>query len=587
MFGTIGLDAPPVALAADPAGSVWVAASDPGVVGRLYRINRSGATATVVNYDSEDPTALSSDRLGFAWVCLGAAGRVDRVASDGSSIASYAVSQPRAIAIRRRPVNGLTEAWVVGGAAAAPMLHRIRPGEVPEVASFAVPDMVDVTGLTVDGRGVPWISRADGRVQEIDPNVAPAASPLTGLELDIGTDALFLGDATGYRQAAFQYLDGNPAVLSFFDFDGDGFVNRLELDAGSDVFFGGDTPVSPVIPVQGLTCTSDPGSITLVWANAQLYDAIQVFVNGTLQSTLPGTSVSATVTLAPDDSGTFDLAVVAVVGSQMSDPVMCTVLIGTGELLDTAEIVDVDGDLLNPFGISTVFPVPADPEAPHTYVTDPEARLLVAIDANEMVVTAYSLDALGAFDGDFGATGCAYVPPAMTGDPATVYVVGGGNGQPMEIRAIEITDTGTATLGATHLTLLKDSVPLDMGQPGDIVATPTADGLDTILIFAYVGPDGCFLLGILASSTDGEADFGFVHPTPGAGLSGVALTGGFQDFDETGGTIWVTDAIDASEATYQMSELEVTLVPGQFDVVPTLTGYAVPFTELDADNIFG
>ncbi|MCA8960800.1 MAG: hypothetical protein KDC38_09815 [Planctomycetes bacterium] len=587
----INLDAPPLSLAADASGSMWIAASDT-VLGFLYRVNRSGSIGAVVPYGAFDPVAVAVDRAGFAWVCLRVLGRVERVASDGSLVESFNVPSARAIAVRRRPgAGGAREAWVVGGLVTSPALYRLRPGGAIDVYPLGAGS--DVTGLAIDGRGLPWISRADGSVALVDPTTVAPANPLTGIGATVGSDALILGDSTAYTQAFVQFPDGDPAVRSFFDFDGDGYVNTLELEAGSDVFDALDDPSAtvPILPVQGLTCTNDGTTVQLSWTipvdvdpgtlGNQSYSSIEVRVDDVPTATQPGPAATS-FSFALPASGTYSIEVIGSSGAFQSPRVGCSITAGSGAVLASQELI-FDGDLLNPFDVSTgpaggggfALLGPTNPTA--SYITDPQ----------DQVVVGYSVDGTGlfqeftdVFDGNFGATGCAYVDQPGGGGAARLYIAGGAPGQQIEIRAFEVQPSGGLTLlAAPHLFVTDPGGAPVIGPPGGLAARPSSSGGDDVLLLA--GPDGCELLAVLAAgSGQAESDASFAHPNPGAaaafGLNGVAL---IDPFGPSGGTAWVSDT-GSSEG--QFTVIEVSVAGG----VGTPTGMSLSF-QLEDDNVVG
>lgn len=589
------LDAPPTALAADAADSMWVTASDGASSGYLYRINRSGSIGAVVDYGSDDPVAVSVDRQGIAWVCLAGAGRVDRVASDGSIIQSFTVPDARSIAVRRRPfTSALREAWVVGDIAGAPGLYRLRPdASIDEFPGIGI----GVSGITMDGRGRPWISRDTGTVQTIDPDAPPGTSPLFGSAVTIGTDARILGDTTAYTQAFVQFPDGNPLLRSFFDFDGDGYVNVIELNSGTDVFDALDEPSAlvPLLPVQGLVCTQDGLDAQLSWGiptdvdpvlpSIQGYTSIEVRVDGVLTATQPSPT-DESFEFALPGAGTYLIEVTGV-GATTSPPVECTLTVGPGALLDTQEVI-LDGDLLNPFDVSTgpaTAPTVAlgGPASDYAlFVTDPQLQLLagLAIDGSVAAATSTAIfTASGGGTGSFGATGCSYVAEPAGGGPPRVYVVGGSDTDQVQVRAFEINAaTGDFELLALpHIFITESGVPR-FGSPGGLAAQPSSGGVGDILLFG--GPDGCELLACLSTSTgDIEPSASFSHPAGIAtyGLQGVAFV---DDYGPGGGQAWIS-SVGSSESSF--SAIEVDVASG----AAVDTGESISLAVLDEDNVLG
>ncbi len=593
IFGpAIALGAPPVSLAADAVGSMWVAASN-GMNSFLYRINRSGEIAVIVDYSGADSSAVSADREGIAWVCLSIAGQVDRVASDGSLIQSFSVTDPSSIAVRRRPgTDGLREAWVVGGTPASPTLYRLRPGPTPTADLFPLPVIAggDVTGIVIDGTGAPWISRANGTVGSVDPDATPGTNPLTGVTATIGPDALVLGDTSAYTQAFSQFPTATSKLRSFPDFDSDGYINEIELGAGTDVFDALDNPSAtiPILPVNGLNCVNDQASVTLSWSipsdvnpsllGVQTYTSIEVRVDTVPTLTQP-LATDEIFSFSLPGPGTYSVEVIGAFGPTLSPPVTCSITVGTGDLLRSEEVV-LDGNLLSPFDVATG-PLAATTFGPTNpaalYVTAPQGRLLLVLNSERIVLFSVSTDI---FNGDFGATGCSFVANPGAGGLPRLYVVGGADGQQIEVRAFEVLSNGDLQLLVTpHLFMTRVGGNPVTGRPGGMGAQASTSGIGDILLFA--GPDGCELLATLSSSS-GLVSQGasFIHPTASAasyGLNGVALV---DEYGPNGGSAWIS-ALGAVEGEF--AAIQVDVAGG----VATPTSLSLSFAVLDQENVLG
>lgn len=559
----IPLATTPTAVAADPFGSVWVTASDTSS-GRVLRINRSGLVAFDFDVGVFDPVAVAVDRMGFGWIAHRGAGRVERRASDGSIVRTYSVSAPFSVAVRRKPAGG-REGWVIGTMGPIDRVYRLQTDG--GIADFDSPSAAPLTGVTVDGAGRPWLSSSDGTLYRVDPDSTPPTLTVTTLTTAV-SDARIHGDATGYTQAAVQFPDGNPMLSSFFDFDGDGFVNLLEIQSSTDVFDGASAPSVTVAPVVGLVCDNVGSAANVTWANPQSYDEVRIRVLGALVQTLAGSATSTSLTLP--GAGTFLVEIVGVVGSDESDPVACTVYVGTGEVTETTAVIAA-GDLVNPFDVAvTSFLDDSAPFSDTAYVvTDPESRRVYRLDANQQVLGSFSSNI---FAGDFGASGVAFDPLGASGD-GTLFLSGGREGAQVEI--VEVDLDGTAAASGVHIFVEDGSGPIE-GRAGSL-----AIGQDGGGVLLFVGPDGCEIFALLADGT-GEIlpDVSFVHPTGtvGAGLNGVEVFGSYSA--TSGGSAWITSAT-ASEGVYEAIEVTVAAA----SALPT--GNGIPLAGIEDENVLG
>lgn len=559
----IPLATTPTAVAADPFGSVWVTASDT-TSGRVLRINRSGLVAFDLDVGVFDPVAVAVDRMGFGWIAQRAAGRVERRASDGSIVRTYSMPGPFAVAVRRKPTGG-REGWAIGSMGADHRVYRLQTDGT--IADFDSPSLAPLTGVTIDGAGRPWLSSSDGTLLRVDPDSTAPTLTVTAMASAID-GARIHGDATGYTQAAVQFPDGNPVLSSFFDFDADGFVNLLEIQSATDVFDAASAPMVTVAPVVGLACDNVGPAANVSWSNPQSYDEVRVHVQGSLVETLAGSATSTSLTLA--GAGTFLVEVSGVVGSDESDPVACTLYVGTGEVAETTPVIAA-GDLVNPFDVAVTSFIDASAPFSNTayVVTDPEARRVYRLDANQQVLGSFSS---AVFSGDFGASGVAFDPFGAAGD-GTLFLSGGREGAQVEI--VEVDLDGTAAASGAHLFVEDGSGPIE-GRAGSL-----AIGQDGGGVLLFVGPDGCEIFALLATGT-GEIlpDVSFVHPTgtAGAGLNGVEVFGGYSA--TSGGTAWITSAT-STEGVYEA--IEVTAAASS--ALPT--GNAIPLAGIEDENVLG
>lgn len=550
-------------LASDPFGSVWAIGSDGMGGGSIARFNRSGQIAFDLAVGAADPTDVAVDRSGLAWITLRGADRVERRSSDGAIVRDFSVPAPFAIALRGGPTAATREAWVLGRVGAMDRVIRIAIDET--ISVFDSPSMVPLSGIVVDGAGRPWVTDVDGIAYRLDPESSPTALTVTAMATSI-VGAEIRGDSSGYTQALIHFPDGNPAVRPFFDFDDDGFVNRLEITEGTDLFDALSSPAVPVVPVQGLECTVEALSATLSWSNAQSYDEIQVTIDGALASTLPGGSFGTAVLLP--ESGVFEIGVIGVSGGDSANPSFCTVVSGSGELLSQSTVV-ADGELVNPFDVAVTDRT--DPGDPVFLITDPEARLVYRLDGNQQPIDSFSSDV---FIGDFGASGVAFDPQG--GTEGSIFLVGGKAGEQVEI--VEVDVEGAPLPGAAALLIDDESGSPVLGQPRGLTLGRGATG-PPILLFG--GQDGCEIFAVLAAGSGTiEPDLSFVHPEPGfAGLNGLEVSG---EFSPSGGAIWLASGT-AVEGEYDAIEVMVEAAGASAEP----TGNSLSFVALENENVLG
>ncbi|MFN0057959.1 MAG: hypothetical protein ACKVX7_05815, partial [Planctomycetota bacterium] len=110
----------------------------------------------------------------------------------------------------------------------------------------------------------------------------------------------------------------------------------IELGGFTATTFGSGTLTLSyfVGPVTGLSCSATPaGAVTLNWTNGAVYDSVNIYLNGLLNQTLPGSPTSASLTGL---SGANEICVEGVQGGVITAQVCCDVLIPvdySGEVL--------------------------------------------------------------------------------------------------------------------------------------------------------------------------------------------------------------------------------------------------------------
>ncbi|MEM7261318.1 MAG: hypothetical protein AAF488_04955, partial [Planctomycetota bacterium] len=99
-----------------------------------------------------------------------------------------------------------------------------------------------------------------------------------------------------------------------------------------------DGELPPIAEFLSFECATVGDSIELNWSVGQTYDEIRVRRNGTLIATLPGTAVSYTDAGLTHD--VYHYEVMAEEGTLTTQPVTCFDVIGTGQVLAQADLVD-------------------------------------------------------------------------------------------------------------------------------------------------------------------------------------------------------------------------------------------------------
>ncbi len=209
----------PSGIAADPGGNVWVADTSQNLV---YKLSRDADVILSVA-GGGCPVDLIVDRQGNCWVsalcstqfvyCYSATGRfLGKYPIYGLGVAGMAIDARQRVWV----ANPYTET-VTALAPDGNMIGYVRVGTSPG-------------GVGVDGDGYVWVANEGGRsVTRIDPDerrvigVYPTnQTPRTR------------GDLSGFQLANVAKSDA--------DFDGDGYTNVDEIDAGSNPFLDSSFP---------------------------------------------------------------------------------------------------------------------------------------------------------------------------------------------------------------------------------------------------------------------------------------------------------------------------------------------------------
>jgi len=253
---------------------------------------------------------------------------------------------------------------------------------------FAEATAALVYEVALDGTRIRTIRHPDSPEGFPDKGVAP---PLTDVDLIFDTAENLAGfyvtggparlthirrlDADGvYRGLSIPLRDsgGNVSGIArrLFRHPGtgqivDGYVISVESNARFAVLEGGEPAFHELT---NFHCETTGRTVHLTWTRHQVYDRIEVSQACDKIATLPGTAESWTGDLVGD--GIFELSVVAIQGDKSTEPFTCGVVLGAGEVLQSA---DVGGE------------VPAD------IATDGEGVLLVT-DARRHKVLLKALD---------------------------------------------------------------------------------------------------------------------------------------------------------------------------------------------------
>ncbi|MEM7165447.1 MAG: dockerin type I repeat-containing protein [Planctomycetota bacterium] len=134
---------------------------------------------------------------------------------------------------------------------------------------------------------------------------------------NVNANAIRWGSAYSYRFTA--NAGPTPGLMTLTMF-------RPHATAANTISVAVDVPSGTFIPgITNLTCDVTDNDVALNWTNGQLYTSVQVFRDGALQATLPGTQTFY------DDfglaTGTYNYTVVGFDGGTGSGPAPCSVTI--------------------------------------------------------------------------------------------------------------------------------------------------------------------------------------------------------------------------------------------------------------------
>ncbi len=436
--GAVAVSEGPRSLAADQLGNVWVAAETSE---ELIRVNRAGAVVAAIALDSA-PAEIATDPEGFVWVTLPGLDRVERRNSDGGLAETFELpgASPERLAIRAS-----REAWVAAPGDAR--LYRLIPGQ----ASLPIPVGPAPSGVTVDGASFVWVTDAvEANIRRFDLNGALSLGPIA-----IGLDPGFLGDPSGYRQASLF----DPAA----DFDLDGILNSVEVEASTDLFDALSQPLpgsfTPAVTIEACESTPDTAEVQLAWSNrSPTYDAIRVLRDGLelASSPLPGDATSLSDN-APA-TGLFLYEVIAVEAGIESETRSCVAAIGPGTLVSSS-LIELLEPAANLFDITKVNnPGPGEP----AFLVNDSSGIIYATDAQFNPLNAI----VSPFPENIPVGGVAFSSAGDSGQ-GSLFVASGANASnpALESVVLEVDRFGSVLSGPY---MLMDTNGDRAGQVGGI-----------------------------------------------------------------------------------------------------------------------
>jgi DNA-binding beta-propeller fold protein YncE len=195
------------------------------------------------------------------------------------------------------------------------------------------------------------------------------------------------GSVSGILRQVFERPDNGEKT--------DSYICVVESNARFAILEGGEPPFHEVLDFE---CSISGGEVSMTWRNVQTYDGFEILQGCEQLDTLPGTASSWSRAFG---EGVYDLTLRAFQGARSTSPPACSAIIGSGEVLRSAET----GGVL-PVDIATA------------------GDLLLVTDAGEQQVMI--------FDGDFNAAGALAISEDfvsaddyLTGiaySPGTIYL---------------------------------------------------------------------------------------------------------------------------------------------------------------------
>lgn len=331
---------------------------------------------------------------------------------------------------------------------------------------------VDTNGSTFDTRLALWDS-CGGTVIECDDDDGIGTQSLITLT-GVVTGQVFLIQVGGFSGA-----------------QGDGILNiECGLPDGT--------------PVSGLTCEPSAGSVDVSWTNGDLYDAIEIYVDGTLAETLPGDAVATT--LSGTEFTTIEVCVTPILAGTTPVDACCTVDI-PGDATGLVVIVDGDtgGALDNAAAVSAALTALS---VDHIIVGSPLSYTGIPAELYVLLGTFPANTALSDDEGqaifDAQAAGTPiYVSGGDTWgfDAATPMNMGDGvdNETALDGNDSFVDGTGAGTFAGFDFAYTQDQVGNDYTDQIDPITdlSATADAYGTNASVAWTDTDDLYNVGVL------------------------------------------------------------------------------------------
>jgi streptogramin lyase len=242
----------PIGIIVDPFNQVWVSGfhSNTSTAHTLTVLDLAGNVLNTFTYNSVTPgfgfSFPTADQNGNVWVANQAQSALLQVDQTGSVVSTTPITQglPRGCA-----VDGTGTVWLASQGFAGACFKIDAAGVV--TTSFAPPS-TSFTTVSIDGNGDPWVFGFSVgkaiKLWQVD------ATPLVEVAVPSGGSA-WGGDSSGFHLARLI----QPAA----DFDNDGVVNAIEINAGSNPFQAHSRPDRPMLIQSGVPFPGSTLALTM------------------------------------------------------------------------------------------------------------------------------------------------------------------------------------------------------------------------------------------------------------------------------------------------------------------------------------
>lgn len=231
----------PIGVVVDVLGQVWVSGfhASTSTVHTLTVLDQLGTVLNTFNFTAATPgfgfSFPAADITGNIWVANQAQSALLQVDQFGQVVTTTPITTglPRGCA-----VDGTGHVWLANQGFAGNCMKIDRAGTV--VATF-LPPSTSFTTVSIDGNGDPWVfgfsSGKAIKLWQVD------ATPLVEVAVPSG------GSAWGGDTAAFHLA---RVLQPNADFDGDGYLNNIEITNGTNPFNARSTPAQPQLIQSGI-----------------------------------------------------------------------------------------------------------------------------------------------------------------------------------------------------------------------------------------------------------------------------------------------------------------------------------------------